>query len=72
MKTPKLSNVRVTGYEGVISIKNIGEPSDVYVYSTGGKLIENVTSAYGSINISVPSEQLYVIKVGSQTYKLGM
>lgn len=41
-----LENVKVTGYNGEISISHISEPSDVSVYSVDGKLVGNVPSAF--------------------------
>ena len=67
-----LNNVKVTGYNGMITISNIDEPSDVNVYFADGKLINTISSAYDSVNIVVNSNQLYVIKVGNRTYKVAL
>lgn len=72
VSAPELKDVRVTGYYGEIKIKNIEKPSDIYVYSTDGKLIESLPATQGTIDIQVPSNQLYIVKIGSQTYKLAM
>lgn len=67
-----LKDVKVTGYDGEIQVSNIDEPSDIFVYTVDGKLVETVKSAFGSANIQAPSRQLYIVKVGSRTYKLAM
>ncbi len=72
ISSPKLKNVRVTGYNGEINISNIGEPSDVFIYGVDGALIENRPSVYGSVQIAVPGNQLYMVKVGNQTYKIAL
>ena len=67
-----LDNLKVTGYNGEITISNIDTPSTVSVYNIEGKLIENTPSAIGSINISVPSEGVYIVKVESRSYKIAL
>ena len=67
-----LENVKVTGYNGEISISHISEPSDVLVYSVDGKLVGNIPSAFGSATMQVPSGQLYVVKVGDRSYKVAL
>lgn len=72
VKSLVLNEVRVTGHEGSIRISNIDEPSAVYVYTVDGKLVENVPSALGAVSITVPSEQVFVVKVGLRTYKIAL
>lgn len=72
VKSLTLNNVKVKGYNGEISVDNIDEPSNVIVYSAEGKIVGNIPSAFGSVNLQVPSEQLYIVKVGSRTYKVAL
>ena len=72
VRSMTLNNVKVTGYDSEIHISQIDEPSDVLVYSIDGKLIGNIPSAFGSVCLQVPSEQLYVVKVGNRTYKVAL
>ena len=67
-----LENVKVTGYNGEITIQHIDEPSDISVYTVDGKLIKSIPEAFGSANLQVPAEQLYIVKVGSRTYKVAL
>ena len=68
----KLNNIRVTGYNGEITVSNIEEPSDICIYSTDGELVNRIPSAKGSAAISVSPEQLYIVKVGSRSYKIAL
>ena len=72
VKSMSLNELKVMGYNGEIQIKNIDEPSDVFVYSVDGKLVGNVPSAYGSASIQVASEELYVVKVSSRVFKVAL
>ena len=72
VKSMTLNNLKVIGYNGEIQIKNIDEPSDVFVYTVDGKLVGNLPSAYGSASIQVTSEDLYVVKVGSRVFKVAL
>ena len=72
VKSMILSNVTVSGYNGEISINHIDDPSDINVYSTDGKLVDSIPSAFGSANIHVPTGQVYLVKVGNRTYKVAL
>ena len=66
------SDVKVIGYNGEIIISQIEEPSDVQIYTVDGKIIDSRSSAFGSVTIQVPEEQLYLVKVGAHTYKVAL
>ena len=66
------NNVKVLGFDGSIQITNLDEPCDVSVYTTDGKLVDIVHSAFGDVNLNVPNDQLYIVKVGSRTFKLAL
>ena len=72
VKAFTLGKVRVTGYNGEISITNIDEPSDVVVYTSDGRLVDQVSAAWGTASIPVPSGQVYVVKVGERSYKISL
>ena len=67
-----LNDVKVTGYNGEITIKNIDEASDVFVYAPDGKTIANQPSALGTVSLQVPSAQLYIVKVGKRIFKVAL
>ena len=72
VKSMSLNELKVMGYNSKIQIKNIDEPSDVFVYTADGKLVGNLPSAYGSASIQVASEELYVVKVGNRVFKVAL
>lgn len=72
VKDLESNNIKVIGYDGAIQVTNIDEASDVYVYTTDGKLVESIHSAFGDLRLNVPDEQLYIIKVGNRTFKLAL
>ena len=72
VKSMSLNELKVMGYNGEIQIKNIDEPSDVFVYTVDGKLVGSLPYAYGSASIQVASEELYVVKVGSRVFKVAL
>ena len=72
VRSMTLNDVKVSGYNGELNISNIDEPSDVSVYSVDGKLVSTIPSAFGSVNLQVSSEQLYIVKVGNRTYKVAL
>ena len=72
VRSMSLNDVKVSGYDGEISISNIDEPSDVAVYSVDGKLVGTIPSAFGSTSLQVTPDQLYIVKVGARTYKVAL
>ena len=72
ISAPEMDNLKVTGYDGEISVDNIDSASCVTVYTVDGKLIDNIPSAIGSLRLQVSSDQLYIVKVGNRTFKLAM
>ena len=72
MSSPSMHNIRVTGYNGEINVDNIEMSSDVTAYTIDGKIVGSIPSAIGSAKIQVPTEQLYIVKVGNRTFKLAM
>ena len=72
VKSQALSQVKVTGYDGEIRVAGIDESADVNVYTADGKLGGSMQSAYGSANIRVSPDQLYLVRVGDRTYKVAL
>lgn len=67
-----MNTVKVTGYNGVLTISDIDKPSEVRVYSTDGRLVDSAVSAFGTITLQLPAEQVYVVKVGERTFKIAL
>ena len=72
LSAPEMDNLKVMGYNGEISVDNIDSASSVSVYTVDGKLIDSIPSAIGTARLQVPSDQLYIVKVGNRTFKLAM
>ena len=64
--------LKVTGNEGEINISGIDNPTNVEVYTTDGKLVENQGSVSGDTRIQVKEDELYLVKVGKRTIKIAM
>ena len=69
MSNPEL---KVTGNEGEINISGIDNPTNVEVYTTDGRLVENQGSVSGDTRIQVKEDELYLVKVGKRTIKIAM
>ncbi len=72
VKSMQEDNLKVSGYNGEIRVQNIEKPSDIYVYSVDGKLVNSALSTIGSASIQVDSDQLYMVKVGDRTFKVAL
>ena len=66
------SNVKVIGRNGEIVVSNIDKPSDVSIFTADGMLVNTITAAHGTACLQVRPEQLYLVKVGSRTYKVAL
>lgn len=64
--------LKVTGNEGEINISGIDNPTNVEVYTTDGKLVENQGSVSGDTRIQVKEDEVYLVKVGKRTIKIAM
>jgi hypothetical protein len=72
VKDASLKNVKVIGNNGEITISNIDEPSSVSILTIDGKLVGTIPSALGSVSMVVPIEQVYVVRVGTRSYKIAL
>ena len=72
MAALSLNDVRVMGYQNEITISNIDEPSTVTVYGADGKQVAVVPSALGNVTVPVESDRVYLVKVGTRTFKLAL
>ena len=66
------TNVKVTGYNGEINVTNIDESTDIFVYTSDGRLIDQIPAAWGAATLQVPSDQVYIVKVGEHSYIISM
>ena len=66
------TNVKVTGYNGEINVTNIDESTDIFVYTSDGRLIDQIPAAWGAATLQVPSDQVYIVKVGEHSHIISM
>ena len=66
------NNIKVIGYNGEIQVSNIEDISDVYLYTVDGRLLDHIPASLGTVSLQVPSNQVYVVKVGERSYILSM
>lgn len=69
---PELSSLKVVGHCGNIEINGAGEDQAVYVYTTNGALASAAVTHNGSATVRVQENEVYIVKVGDKTFKIGM
>lgn len=63
---------KVVGYSGCITISNAKDGESIYVYTTAGVLVNTSISNNGTAMIRVQENEVYIVKVGNKTFKIGM
>lgn len=66
------SSPKVVGYAGNIVISGAGEEETVYVYTTSGILVNSAAINNGTTTVRVKDNEVYIVKVGDKTFKIGM
>lgn len=66
------SSPKVVGYAGDIMISGAGEEETVYVYTTSGTLVNAASINNGATTVRVKDNEVYIVKVGDKTFKIGM
>ncbi len=68
----KSSLAKVIGSSGNIIISNAEEGERVYVYTTAGVLVNTAVTHNGTTTIRVQENEVYIVKVGNKTFKVGI
>ena len=63
--------LRVHAVGNVLYIDN-AEPGDICVYSLDGKLLRQLQASGPSVSVSMPANNVYIIKNGKKTIKIGL
>ena len=63
--------LRVHAVGNVLYIDN-AEPGDICVYSLDGKLLRQLQASGPSVRVSMPTNNVYIIKNGKKTIKIGL
>ncbi len=69
--TTNLKNeMTVYGYNGKVFIQNDGEINLIQIYNITGKLLVSMQANEGINEISLPGNQLYIVRAGSKSQKI--
>lgn len=63
---------KVVGSSGCIVISEAEEGQTVYAYTTAGVLVDTAVIHNGTTTIRVQESEVYIVKVGNKTFKVGM
>lgn len=68
----RANKIKVLGTSNGIQITGTNSGEKVFVYGTDGKLFHSSQSNGDSIYVTLPVNNIYIIKVGEQTIKIGL
>ena len=66
------SRIKVQGHQGVISIAGATEGAAIGLYTTEGTLVATATAEGDTTQLTVPTGQVYIVKVADTVVKIGM
>ena len=66
------SRIKVQGHQGTISITGATEGAAIGLYTTSGTLVATATAEGKSTQLTVPTGQVYIVKVADTVVKIGM
>ena len=66
------SSAKVIGYSGNITVKNVQIGEMISVYTTTGVLVNTTVANSNTTTIHVHDNEVYIVKVGMKTFKIGM
>ena len=64
--------IKAQGYQGIISITGTTEGTDISLYTTDGTLVTRETAEGDTTHLTVPTGQVYIVKVADTVVKIGM
>lgn len=53
-----------------VTVTNIGKPERVELFSADGKLVKELVVKRGAANIILPTNGIYILRIGGQTTKI--
>lgn len=68
----QLSDVKVSASYGTLSIDNNGYATSVYVFNIDGSQVASESVGVGTSTIELPTNKVYIVKVGEETFKVTM
>ena len=66
------SRIKVQGHQGTISIAGATEGEAIGLYTTSGTLVATATAEGDTTHLTVPTGQVYIVKVADTVVKIGM
>lgn len=66
------SSAKVVGYSGNITVNNAKIGEVISVYTTAGVLVNSTIANSDTTTIHVQANEVYIVKVGKKTFKIGM
>lgn len=67
-----VSNLKVFASYGKLTIENEGTCTSLLVYSVSGSKVASESVGVGKTTIDLPTNNIYIIKVGKETFKISM
>ena len=66
------SRIKVQGHRGTLRITGATEGDDIRVYTTDGTLVTQESAEESDTEITLPTGQVYIVKVADKVVKIGM
>lgn len=66
------SNVRVYASYGKLTVNNYGSARSLFIYSISGQKVASESVGVGSTTLDLPINNIYIVKVGEETFKVSM
>ena len=72
IKNAQASRIKVQGHNGILRIIGAAEGDDISVYTTDGTLVTQESAEESDTEITLPTGQVYIVKVADKVVKIGM
>ena len=66
------SEIKVSAAYGKVYIQNNGTIQQVSIYNVSGAIVDTESVGHGITTIDLPTDKLYIIKIGNETYKVAL
>ena len=72
VKSARANAIKVSGYEGIITVDGCAEGEGITIYTTDGAMVAQQTAESASTRITVATDQMYIVKVADKVVKILM
>ena len=72
VKSARANAIKVSGYEGIITVDGCVEGEGITIYTTDGAMVAQQTAESASTRITVATGQMYIVKVADKVVKILM